>query len=1309
MYRLEVETLGATPETAVAPLFGWAAGDLELVDRAETGASSHLLYRQVHLGIPVWNRSVRISLDSEERVTMVVSGFEPGLELSNLQPGTAPENARSRAAALVAEEVGARDPGSIRTSEAELVIVPDTRGFEATLAWRVMVWPSYPIAEFEVLLDASTSGLLHLEDQTVRRTGESRWSEAPTFGSSTSGSDQRLPGWQAASQPGNPRGVLSGLLDYPRRIQGAAIDATGTVFDPDPLATSGSDYAPPFIDNGDATTPEIDAEMKTVTLRDVTRGADGLVRLEGPYLRIVGYNRGGADVYTPPAESQGLFTYDRSQPGFEATNVYYHIDTNQRYIQSLGILDLQSQSPIPVNPQGTTSDDSGWFADQRFLFFGTGGVDDGEDGAVILHEYAHALLEGGAPGLRGTVEGRALHEGWADYWAMSYQRGLMDSGSLARDDWEQVFRWDSGMGVVWSGRTLDFVGRYPNDICSSSGSPACAYHNDGRLWGTVLMEVYSDLGREVTDRLNLLSHRYLTSPVTFSDAAQAVVQADIDHYGGAHVEALVNRFDARGLVDAGQFGPIVSHDALPASEDVGGSAEIQVSAQAIGGPLDRVEVQWRHGQGSFSVLSLTEQSPGEWGGAFPLPGSPQSVSYFITAVDAQGRETVEPAGAPETVFSFEVGPDLEAPSVVHMPVADVSLAQWPPLMAAQISDNLGVASATVEYALSVPGSADAEGTFSLVEGERAWTAPFPVNPSVIAVGSSVIYTITVEDRAQSTNRTRVGPYSFEVSGSGVLRSFDAESMASPVQVTGSFQAGAPDFGTTVAPTGETVWGTLPGSAYPPSAGVSTLELPPSNLQESGEPLLAFWHWYDTEHDGRADPSGGSGEVLWDGGNVKMSLDGGVTWELITPRSGYTGTIIGGPDNPLSGQQAFGGFSFGWRRAVFELPATSNVRIRFEFGTDATNSEQSEFFAGWLLDDIVITNALPDGAASAFLIAEPDLVSTAPAGSPLPPISVRVGDDVGVSDAWIDYEYVDASGTTIGSVRMAQAPGSLADFSAVITAPGLPAPGDRVDWQLRLRDVDGNEAVFPDGGPAGYTINIRLAQNVSLLPRASGGDGWRQEGSAWVGTGEALGGLVMPPVTVAVNGEAASFKFRHQFRFGAGVGGQVEVSRDGGSTWALAEPVGGYGGVLESEGAFRGESTTREDHLDLSLLAGEVVQVRLRAKGTGASAEWSVFEASFAQESGDPEFQLPAETVLHPNFPDPFRGSTTVSYSLPESATVDLTLHDMLGRRVAVVDAGVRDAGTHTVVVRADNLASGVYLLRLDSGSAVKFEMVTVAR
>ena len=75
----------------------------------------------------------------------------------------------------------------------------------------------------------------------------------------------------------------------------------------------------------------------------------------------MGSNTSGSQVYNPPKEaSPDGFFYDRSENGFEAVVAYYHIDKSQRYIQQLGITDIQNNG-LDVNPQGVTRDDSFYY------------------------------------------------------------------------------------------------------------------------------------------------------------------------------------------------------------------------------------------------------------------------------------------------------------------------------------------------------------------------------------------------------------------------------------------------------------------------------------------------------------------------------------------------------------------------------------------------------------------------------------------------------------------------------------------------------------------------------------------------------------------------------------------------------------------------------------------------------------------------------------------------------------------------------------------------------------------------------------
>jgi hypothetical protein len=78
--------------------------------------------------------------------------------------------------------------------------------------------------------------------------------------------------------------------------------------------------------------------------------------------------------------------------------------------------------------------------------------------------------------------------------------------------------------------------------------------------------------------------------------------------------------------------------------------------------------------------------------------------------------------------------------------------------------------------------------------------------------------------------------------------------------------------------------------------------------------------------------------------------------------------------------------------------------------------------------------------------------------------------------------------------------------------------------------------------------------------------------------------------------------------------------------------------------------------------------------------------------------IPANYSLRQNFPNPFNPSTTINYSLPHSGNVKLTVYNSIGSKVATLVNEYKTAGNYSVQFNGSNLASGIYLYRLESGS-----------
>ena len=78
--------------------------------------------------------------------------------------------------------------------------------------------------------------------------------------------------------------------------------------------------------------------------------------------------------------------------------------------------------------------------------------------------------------------------------------------------------------------------------------------------------------------------------------------------------------------------------------------------------------------------------------------------------------------------------------------------------------------------------------------------------------------------------------------------------------------------------------------------------------------------------------------------------------------------------------------------------------------------------------------------------------------------------------------------------------------------------------------------------------------------------------------------------------------------------------------------------------------------------------------------------------------LPLQYVLHQNYPNPFNPITKIRFDLPEDADVQLSVYDVLGRKVAELVNGRVVSGFHEVIWDASDVSSGIYLCRLTTHS-----------
>ena len=77
--------------------------------------------------------------------------------------------------------------------------------------------------------------------------------------------------------------------------------------------------------------------------------------------------------------------------------------------------------------------------------------------------------------------------------------------------------------------------------------------------------------------------------------------------------------------------------------------------------------------------------------------------------------------------------------------------------------------------------------------------------------------------------------------------------------------------------------------------------------------------------------------------------------------------------------------------------------------------------------------------------------------------------------------------------------------------------------------------------------------------------------------------------------------------------------------------------------------------------------------------------------------------LYQNVPNPFNGTTSINFYVPENVEVEISVYNMLGEHVADVTNDIFNAGKHEVTFNASSLGQGTYFVRMttDAFTATK--------
>ncbi len=171
-------------------------------------------------------------------------------------------------------------------------------------------------------------------------------------------------------------------------------------------------------------------------------------------------------------------------------------------------------------------------------------------------------------------------------------------------------------------------------------------------------------------------------------------------------------------------------------------------------------------------------------------------------------------------------------------------------------------------------------------------------------------------------------------------------------------------------------------------------------------------------------------------------------------------------------------------------------------------------------------------------------------------------------------------------------------------------------------------------------------------------------------------------------------------------------------WLLAY----NGNVLVGKARWQGEYTSisvmGDNGTELSAgycQAGDIPSFKLMKDFTGEvinlSGNIQAWESNGLYLTGslDEAAFVPASFVLNEVYPNPFNPTTTISYSIPAQAEVQVMVFDIMGRQVAVLANEVQSEGAHFVTFDASGYSSGMYFVKLISNGEILSQKIMLMK
>ena len=113
--------------------------------------------------------------------------------------------------------------------------------------------------------------------------------------------------------------------------------------------------------------------------------------------------------------------------------------------------------------------------------------------------------------------------------------------------------------------------------------------------------------------------------------------------------------------------------------------------------------------------------------------------------------------------------------------------------------------------------------------------------------------------------------------------------------------------------------------------------------------------------------------------------------------------------------------------------------------------------------------------------------------------------------------------------------------------------------------------------------------------------------------------------------------------------------------------------------------------------------------TNSIGFWYQYAATITDVEDRWMFEIPKQFELYQNYPNPFNPTTVIRYGIPKESTVKLVVYNILGEVIKTLVENKQKAGSYEVNFNASNMATGIYIYRIQAGDFVETKKMILLR